>query len=134
MSSIKSHRTQTTLTLHNRLAPLFCAGVTAFGALDKLDLPTRGTVGVFGLGGVGAFAVRFGVAMGYRIIGLDVSKAAMETAKSYGAEETIDLSNPELTVSMIKKITGGLGLDAAIVTAGVQGAFTGAIDHTGFNG
>src|SRR5262249_47767989 len=40
-------------------APLFCPGITAYGAVGHLDVGPGDTVAVFGLGGVGHMAVQF---------------------------------------------------------------------------
>lgn len=72
--------------------------------------------------------------MGYRVIGFDVKKASLDNAKASGAETTIDLSDATPVAEMVQKITGGSGLDAALVCAGVQSAFTTAVQHTGFDG
>jgi D-arabinose 1-dehydrogenase-like Zn-dependent alcohol dehydrogenase len=108
--------------------------VTAFRAVKQLGLPARGVVGVFGLGGVGLFAVRFAKAMGFRVIGLDISKPALSAAKMYGAEEVVDSSNLDSIKIILDKATNGEGLDGSLVTTGIQAAFSGAIEHTGFNG
>ena len=102
--------------------------------MKQLGLPARGVVGVFGLGGVGIFAVRFARAMGFRVVGFDVSKSALAAAKSYGAEEVVDSSDAVAIKVVLEKWNVAEGLDGSLVTTGAQAAFTGAITHTGFNG
>lgn len=66
-------------------APLLCAGVTAFSAVGKTGLGP-GKVGVvFGLGGVGMYAVQFAVLTGATVIALDFDEAKLEQAREYGA-------------------------------------------------
>ena len=89
---------------------------------------------MFGLGGVGAFVVRFAIAMGYQVIGFDVSTAAMAAAKSYGAVATIDLTDATSIRHVLDPATRGRQLDSSIVTAGVQGAYSSAIEYTAFDG
>jgi len=72
--------------------------------------------------------------MGFRVIGFDVSKPAMASAKEYGADEVVNSSDAEATKAALERLTGGDGLDSSIVTSGVPAAFTGAIALTGFNG
>ncbi|KAK5048473.1 hypothetical protein LTR69_011341 [Exophiala sideris] len=116
-----------------KLSPLFCAGITAFSAVKKLDSPARGLVGVFGLGGVGTFVVRFAIAMGFQVIGYDVSEAARKTAIARGALEAIDSSHIEHVKTETRRITGGRGLDGAIVAAGVAPAYAAAVEAIGFS-
>lgn len=114
-----------------RLAPLFCAGVTAFRAVKQVEAPARGTLGVFGLGGVGLFAVRFAVSMGFEVFGFDISPAAREDAVKAGASMTFDSSDTAAIMEEIRKVTNGRLLDGAIVAAGVIPAYDAAIKLTG---
>ncbi|WP_449279693.1 alcohol dehydrogenase catalytic domain-containing protein [Leucobacter sp. GX0328] len=66
-------------------APLLCAGVTAFSAVSKTGLGP-GKIGVvFGLGGVGMYALQFAVLTGAKVIALDFDEAKLEQAREYGA-------------------------------------------------
>jgi propanol-preferring alcohol dehydrogenase len=113
-----------------RLAPLFCAGVTAFRAVKQVDAPARGKIGVFGLGGVGLFAVRFAVAVGFDVVGFDVSTVARQEAKKAGALDTLDSSDVTKCTEAVQKLTGGRLLEGAIVAAGVPQAYDVAIRLT----
>ncbi|KAF5556072.1 alcohol dehydrogenase [Fusarium napiforme] len=113
-----------------KLAPLFCAGVTAFRAVKQVDAPARGKIGVFGLGGVGLFAVRFAVAVGFDVVGFDVSPVARQEAKKAGALDTFDSSELAKCTEAIQKLTGGRLLEGAIVAAGVPQAYDAAIKLT----
>ncbi|KAK5020926.1 hypothetical protein LTS07_011361 [Exophiala sideris] len=104
-----------------------------FMTFKKLDSPARGLVGVFGLGGVGTFVVRFAIAMGFQVIGYDVSEAARKTAIARGALEAIDSSHIEHVKTETRRITGGRGLDGAIVAAGVAPAYAAAVEAIGFS-
>lgn len=48
-------------------APLFCPGITAFGAVEKLDVGPGDTVAIFGPGGVGHMAIQFAALTGARL-------------------------------------------------------------------
>ncbi|KAH0841634.1 alcohol dehydrogenase [Fonsecaea pedrosoi] len=115
-----------------KLSPLFCAGITAYGAVKKVDAPGRGYLGVFGLGGVGTLVVRFAVALGYTVIGFDVSPTARSSASNYGATEVVDPSDLQSTKQAVEKITNGKGLDGAVVAVGSQAAYEGALETIGF--
>ena len=49
-------------------APLFCPGLTAYGALDKIDVGPGDVVAVFGLGGVGHMAVQMAALTGAEVV------------------------------------------------------------------
>ncbi|KAK7222299.1 hypothetical protein V2G26_010302 [Clonostachys chloroleuca] len=94
-------------------APLFCAGVTAFHAIDDLKLPAGSWVAIVGCGGLGALAVQYARAMRYRVIGLDIAAAAREEAKSLGAEYVFDSAAADKYLERVLEITSG-GVDAAV--------------------
>jgi propanol-preferring alcohol dehydrogenase len=100
-------------------APLFCAGVTAHHAINDLKLPAGSWVAVIGCGGLGLLAVQYAKAMGYRVIGIDMSTAALDEAKASGAEHVFNPAAPrsesdgQTYVAEILKITGQ-GVDAAV--------------------
>uniref|UniRef100_A0A8H7TI45 Enoyl reductase (ER) domain-containing protein n=1 Tax=Bionectria ochroleuca TaxID=29856 RepID=A0A8H7TI45_BIOOC len=92
---------------------LFCAGVTAFHAIDDLKLPAGSWVAIVGCGGLGALAVQYARAMKYRVIGLDIAAAAREEAKSLGAEYVFDSAAADKYLERVLEITNG-GVDAAV--------------------
>jgi len=89
-------------------------------------------LGVFGLGGVGSFVVRFAVALGYTVVGFDVSPTARSSALNYGASEAIDSSDLQTVKRAVDKITSGRGLDGAVVAVGLQVAYEAALETIGF--
>lgn len=66
-------------------APLLCAGVTAFSAVSKANLSPGRVAAVFGLGGVGLYAVQFAVLTGAKVVALDFDEAKLELALRAGA-------------------------------------------------
>lgn len=109
-------------------APLFCAGVTAFHAIDDLKLPQNSWVAIIGCGGLGLLAVQYARAMGYRVIGVDTAHMALEEAKSAGAEH---IFNPTAAqdgdmsyTQKILSVTGG-GVDAAVNFTASKQAYAG---------
>ncbi|MEU2785340.1 MULTISPECIES: alcohol dehydrogenase catalytic domain-containing protein [Streptomyces] len=67
-------------------APLMCAGLTAFNGLRQAGATAGSRVAVVGLGGVGALAVRYAVAMGARVAVIGRSRRGEDQAKALGAD------------------------------------------------
>ena len=57
-------------------AAVSCGTGTAYGALKRLDVSGRDTLAVFGQGPVGLSATMLGVAMGARVIAVDIARRA----------------------------------------------------------
>lgn len=115
------------------IAPMLCGGVTAYTAVKTCDglVPGQWIAVCGGGGGVGAFAVAFGKAMGYRVIATDTGAEKGEHALAGGAEHYIDITSPEVNATgvaeEVKKLTNGLGVSAAIVCTGVAAAYQSAL-------
>ena len=73
-------------------APLFCPGITGYGAVSKLDVGPGQTVGVFGVGGVGHLALQFAVLTGADVIAVARNAEHRAVALELGAAEVIDAS------------------------------------------
>lgn len=54
------------------LAPLFCAGITFWDALNRAKLQPGETVAIVGAGGLGELASKYAQAFGAKVIALDV--------------------------------------------------------------
>lgn len=99
-------------------APLFCAGVTAFHAIDDLKLPAGSWVAIIGCGGLGLLGIQYAIAMGHKVIALDTASPALEEAKAAGAAHVFHPSAAKTDdgrsyTERIIEITGG-GVDAAV--------------------
>jgi len=77
-----------TLT-QERAAPLFCAGATVWSALRKLDLDNSFHLGVWGVGGLGQYAIQLGKLAGARISAVDILPARLEMAGELGADVAV---------------------------------------------
>ena len=85
-------------------AAVSCGTGTAYGALKRIDVSGRDTLAVFGQGPVGLSATMLGVAMGARVIAVDIAAERLALAKQFGADAhkveepnetfTLTLSNP----------------------------------------
>ncbi len=84
-----------------------CSGVTAYGALKKVeDRPGQHLV-VLGAGGVGLSAVAIAPAVTDReLIVVDVREDKLEKARGLGAHHTVDAKDPGAHKA-IKQLTGG---------------------------
>lgn len=113
---------KTLIALPDELSPsvgacLACGAGTAYGAIKRLPAVEGQTLLIVGLGPVGASAVMFGAAMGARVIAADIDRGRREMALEYGADSSIDSSDPN-TLDMLRETTGGYGVDGAIETSG----------------
>ena len=77
------------------IAPLLCAGLTAYGAIKRAELKAGETCVVFGCGGLGLYAVQIASRLGARVIAIDTDTERLQTAATFGAETTM-LASPLL--------------------------------------
>ncbi|MDD5655931.1 MAG: NAD(P)-dependent alcohol dehydrogenase [Elusimicrobia bacterium] len=70
-----------------RLAPLFCAGVTTYAPLKRWGARRGRRLGVVGLGGLGHMAVKIGAALGAEVSVVSRSRAKAADAKRLGAAD-----------------------------------------------
>lgn len=94
-------------------APLFCPGITAFGAVSAAELAPNRSVAVFGIGGVGHMVLQIAALHGGEIIAVSRSRAHRELAEELGATRTVDSSADDAG----RAIAAAGGVDAAIVFA-----------------
>jgi len=73
-------------------APLFCPGITAYGAVKKAELRAGKRVAVFGVGGVGHMVIEFARLNGADVIAVSRSSRGLDLAKELGASEAVDIS------------------------------------------
>ncbi len=89
-------------------ASLGCRFATAYRALTAHGRVRAGDwLAVHGCGGVGLSAVMVGVALGARVVALDVSGAALERARELGAETTVNASEVSDTAEAVHALTAG---------------------------
>jgi propanol-preferring alcohol dehydrogenase len=98
------------------LAPLCCAGWTAYGALREAGLTAGASVGIFGYGGLGQLALQYGQAQQLKVVVVDASESKLERARAAGAHFAAGAQDSGRT---LQKQVGGV--DAAIVfTASIE--------------
>jgi len=71
-------------------SPLFCPGVTAYGAVKKADLSPGKTAYVLGVGGVGHVVIQMAKLYGARVVAVSTSREHQELALRLGADEVLD--------------------------------------------
>ncbi len=107
------------------IAVLFgCALLTGGGIIKNEIKPEKGTkIAIFGIGGVGAGCLTVASSMECfsEIIAVDIYDKKLEFAKEIGATKTINALNKKASEE-IMKLTGNLGVDYAVETAGAKQA------------
>ncbi len=98
-------------------AAISCGTGTAYQALKRLDVSGRDTLAVFGQGPVGLSATLLGVAMGARVVALDVIAERRRLAREFGAEAALDPREAD-PVATLRELTRGEGVDAALDCTG----------------
>ena len=98
-------------------AAISCGTGTAYQALKRLNLAGGETIAIFGQGPVGLSATQLAVAMGARVIALDVSPERCKLGREFGAHEVIEArsNNP---VEAIRELTHGEGAHKTLDTSG----------------
>jgi alcohol dehydrogenase, propanol-preferring len=88
---VTDHRFAAALPAGNatQLAPLLCAGLTAYGALERAAVQAGEHCVVFGCGGLGLYAVQLAVRRGAVVTAVDTSAEKLALARSYGASSTV---------------------------------------------
>ncbi|MFC1782571.1 bi-domain-containing oxidoreductase, partial [Planctomycetota bacterium] len=103
-------------------------GAIALQGVRQADLRLGESCAVIGLGLLGQLTCMILKASGIKAYGIDVDNTAVETAKQNCVDNAWLRSNAEIN-SQIAYITGGLGVDAVIITAG-----TNSLDPINFAG
>ena len=98
-------------------AAISCGTGTAYGALRRMKVSGTHTIAIVGQGPVGLSATQLAVAMGARVIALDVSGERLARAKEFGADAAIDPKAND-SVAAIKDLTHGAGADLSLDTSG----------------
>jgi threonine dehydrogenase-like Zn-dependent dehydrogenase len=86
---------------------------TAWGALRRLQLRGGETIAIFGQGPVGLSATQFALALGARVIAVDIAPERRQLAREFGAHEVIDPTATDM-VAAIRELTHGEGAHATL--------------------
>lgn len=98
-------------------APLLCAGLTTFRALQQIDARPGALVAVQGIGGLGHLGLQYASKLGYRVAAIARGTEKAELAKNLGADVYIDSSAEDPGAALQK-----LGGAAAIIATSASGA------------
>lgn len=69
--------------------PLMCAGITVYSPMKHWDLQKGQVLGVAGIGGLGHMAIKFGKALGAKVIAFTRSESKKEGILQMGADEVV---------------------------------------------
>jgi len=115
--------------------PLLCAGLTVYKALKQANVSIGQWIAISGAGGgLGHLAVQYAVAMGLRVLAIDTGDVKKKLCIGLGAEKWVDFMESKDLVKDVQDATGGLGPDAAIITAGDITPFNQAIMYLRLKG
>lgn len=93
-------------------------GAIALQGVRIAEVKLGESVAVIGLGLLGQITARILTASGCRVIGIDLDPSKIALAQAMGADEAV--SRSEDVAGAIAVFTGGIGVDAVIVTAGAD--------------
>ena len=86
-------------------APLYCAALTAYRALKISGARVGDTVAIWGVGGLGHYAVQVARTMGAKVVAVDVAAPKLELARKLGAEIVVDASSDKPS-EIIRRLGG----------------------------
>jgi propanol-preferring alcohol dehydrogenase len=107
------------------MAPILCGGVTTYKGIKETEVRPGEWIAISGVGGLGQVAIQYAKAMGLHVAAVDVSEEKLVLARNSGAEVTVDATQPDAAMQIVKR-TGG-GAHGALVTAVSPSAFGQAI-------
>ncbi|KAI9886329.1 MAG: alcohol dehydrogenase [Watsoniomyces obsoletus] len=101
------------------VAPVLCAGLTAYRALKECGARPGQTVAVVGAaGGLGSLAIQYAKAMGLQVIAVDSGDEKKQLCEKYGANTFVDFATSEDLAKDVKGTTAdGLGPHAVLLIA-----------------
>lgn len=109
------------------IGPVLCAGVTVYKGLRRSEVRPGQWVVISGIGGLGHLAVQYAVAMGMRVIAVDIADDKLALAEKHGAEITVNANVKDPDIEIQEKVGGAHGV---LVTAVHPKAFGQAISMT----
>ncbi len=110
-----------------KASSITCAGVTTYKAIKLSETKPGNWQVIFGAGGLGNLAIQYAKnVFGLKVIAVDINQDKLDLAKEAGADVIINSEKID-PVEAIKKITGGLGAQSAVVCAVARIAFEQAV-------
>lgn len=111
----------------HEIAPVLCAGVTVYKGLKRTEVKPGQWVVISGIGGLGHIAVQYAVAMGMRVVAVDIADDKLALAKKHGAEVVVNAMDGDPATAVQEAVGGAHGV---LVTAVHKDAFGQAIGMT----
>lgn len=100
---------------------------TGYMGAEFCNIHPGDTVAVWGCGGVGLMAMKSAFLLGAsRVIGIDRFPERLRMAREYVGAETINYTEADSVLELLKELTGGRGPDACIDAVGMEAHGTGA--------
>ncbi|MFE2579215.1 alcohol dehydrogenase catalytic domain-containing protein [Streptomyces sp. NPDC059378] len=99
-------------------APLLCAGLTSFIALQQGSTRAGALVAVQGIGGLGHLALQYARSLGYRVAAVARGKEKEPYARQLGAHEYIDSSSTDPGAALTA--LGGASVIVATASSGAS--------------
>ena len=84
------------------------------------------TLAIIGCGGLGQLACQYAKAMGYKVIGIDISDEILAVCKAQGADHVFNSRTNKDYVKQIKELTNGKGVDTVAVFSAADAAYQNA--------
>jgi alcohol dehydrogenase, propanol-preferring len=106
------------------IAPILCAGVTAYRAVTLTDAVAGQWIAVIGVGGLGHLAVQYARTLGCRVVAIDVDDTKLSLAALHGAEVTVNAAAVDASAEVARRCGGMHGV---VVTATSTAAFESAV-------
>ena len=103
-------------------APMLCAAVTVYRALNHADILPGHRLAVFGVGGLGHIGIQIGRELGAAVTAVDLSEEKLELAKSLGAAEGVNAGTTDAGRFLRKQG----GVHVALVTSAAKAAYDAA--------
>ena len=100
-------------------ATLPCAAVTAWNALNTVEIKPGSTVLIQGTGGVSIFALQFARLKGARVLGISSSYEKLERASAMGLDAGLNYSDNPDWHRWAHDQTGGDGVDLVVEVGGL---------------
>ena len=100
-------------------APLFCAGVTVYRALQRAKISPGQRLAIFGIGGLGHLAVQVAREFGAEVIAVDMMDEKLHLAESLGAAYGYNAASTNVP----KELRAKGGVHVALVTSATKAAY-----------
>ena len=117
-------------------APLACAGRTIWRGVTLANLKKGEWIALVGSGGgLGHLGIQFAKALGLNVVGIDARDDGLTLSKETGADVVLDArKGKEYLVKEVQKVTGGQGVDCAVIISDAQNAAAIACSVTKMHG